>query len=103
MWFSRLYFSLCEYLGGGAGRWSGVRDWTVVYSVLDDNKLSEFSRLLIYFQSVSGSSYIVLVFNLTLFDLEAVRVPLNTKILNRQEAGLVCLSPFETEIAGECS
>jgi hypothetical protein len=86
----------------GGGRWSDVRDWAVVYSVLDGSKLSriEFSRLLIYFQSVSGSSYIVLTFNLTLFDLEAVRVSLNTKILNRQEAGLVCLSPFETEIAG---
>jgi hypothetical protein len=63
----------------------------------------ESSRLLIYFQSVSGLPYIILASNSTFIDLEAVRVSLNTEMLNWQEAELVHLSPFETEFADECS
>jgi len=42
----------------------------------------ESGRLLIYFQSVSGSPYVMLASNSTFIDLEAVSLSLNTEMFN---------------------
>ena len=79
-----------------------VRDWTTVHSVVAS--FPEFSRLLIYFQSVSGSPYIMCASNSTLFNLEGVNGVIRYVSVKRtREVGLICFSPSETEIADECS